>query len=75
MLPDAALLLHPLWRTHLVWQAPLAIFLLYRELFSDRELFTNRELCEAHTYIVLHTCISFTHFWEGVGCGYGQEIH
>ena len=40
---------------HYVWQAPLALFLLYRELFSnrklfsDRELFTDRELRDART--------------------------
>ena len=44
-LPDAALLLHHMWHTHCVCQAPLALFLLYHELFSDRELFTNLELC------------------------------
>ena len=27
-----------------MWRAPLALFLLYRELFSGRELFTNQEL-------------------------------
>ena len=32
-----------------MWQAPLALFLLYRELLTDRELFTDRELREART--------------------------
>ena len=44
MLPDAALLLHPMWRTHSVWLAMLTFFLLYRELFSNREPFTDCEL-------------------------------
>ena len=51
MLPDAASLLHPLWRTHCVWRAPLALFLLYSELFYDRELFTDLELREARTRV------------------------
>ena len=34
---------------HYVWQALLALFLLYHELFSDRELFTNHELRDART--------------------------
>ena len=34
---------------HYVWQAQLALFLLYLELFSDRELFTNHELRDART--------------------------
>ena len=38
-----------MWRTHFVWRALLALFLLYRELFSDRELFTDCELCDART--------------------------
>ena len=37
-LPDTASLLHPMWCTHFVWRAPLALFLLYRKLFSDHEL-------------------------------------
>ena len=32
---------------HYVWQALLALFLLYCELFSDHELFTDHELREA----------------------------
>ena len=45
---------------HYVWQAPLAVFLLYRELFSDsklfsdRELFTDHELYDAHTLAPPH---------------------
>ena len=35
--------------THYVWQAPLALFLLYRELFSDCELFTDHELHDIRT--------------------------
>ena len=38
---------------HYVWRAPLAFFLLYRELFSDHELFTDRELCDARTLLAL----------------------
>ena len=53
-LPDAALLLHPMQHTHFVWQAPLALFLLYRELFSDHELFTDLELCDACTSALPH---------------------
>ena len=41
----------------------LALFLLYRELFSDCELSTDRELREACTNIVLNTCDSLTHLW------------
>ena len=37
---------------HYVWRAPLALFLLYRELFSDHELFTNRELRDARTPLI-----------------------
>ena len=37
---------------HFLWQALLTLFLLYRELFSDRELFTDRELREARTCIL-----------------------
>ena len=55
--------LRPVWRTHCVWRAPLALFLLYRELFSDRELFNDRELREARTKIVLNTCDSFSHIY------------
>ena len=36
-------------RMHYVWRAPLALFLLYRELFSDCELFTDHELRDART--------------------------
>ena len=39
---------------HYVWQAPLALFLLYCELFSDRELFTDCELCDARTLAPPH---------------------
>ena len=54
-LPGAASLLHPIWRTHFVWRAPPALFLLYcdlfsdHDLFSDPELFTDRELRDART--------------------------
>ena len=48
-LPDAALLLHPGWRTQCVWLAMLAFFLVYSELFSNCELFTNHELSDACT--------------------------
>ena len=58
-----ALRLRPMWRTHYVWRAPLALFLLHRELFSDRELFTNCELHDSRTNIVFHTYISFTHLY------------
>ena len=40
---------------HYMWQALLALFLLYpehfsdRELFSDHELFSDRELRDVHT--------------------------
>ena len=44
-----ALLLHPMWCTHFMWRALLALFLLYRELFSNRDLSTNYELCGART--------------------------
>ena len=37
-----------------MWQAPLALFLFYRELFSDQELFTDRELCDARTLAPPH---------------------
>ena len=43
-LPDAASLLYPIWRTHCMWRAPLALFLLYRELFTDRDLREARTL-------------------------------
>ena len=48
---------------HYVWRAPLALFLLYNELFSDHELHdTDRELfsdCELFTIRELHdTCTS-----------------
>ena len=75
-----ALWLHPMYCMHYVWQAPLALFLLYRELFSDHELFTDRELHEAHTYNsfthiylidLLYKIVSHT-FLRGVG---GTEIH
>ena len=49
MLPETALLLHPMSCTHSVWGALLALFLLYRELFSDHELFTDCELRDART--------------------------
>ena len=39
---------------HFVWQALLALFLLYRELFFNRELFTNRELPDAPTLALPH---------------------
>ena len=39
----------PMWQTHYMWWAPLSLFLLYCELFSNRELFTNHELCDART--------------------------
>ena len=29
--------LHPMYCTHYVWRAPLALFLLYHELFSDHQ--------------------------------------
>ena len=35
-----------------MWRAPLALFLLSRELFSDPELFTDRELRDAHTPLI-----------------------
>ena len=35
-----------------MWQALLALFLLYRELFSDRELFYDRELRDARTFFL-----------------------
>ena len=37
-----------------MWQAPLVLFLLYCELFSDHELFTNRELRDAPTSALPH---------------------
>ena len=49
-----ALQLRPMWCTHYVWRAPLAIFLLYHELFSDCELFTDHELHDAHTLAPPH---------------------
>ena len=55
-----ALWLCPMGCMHYVWQALLALFLLYRELFSDRELFTDRELreaCTQETYMYQNTCI------------------
>ena len=48
-----ALWLCPVWRTHYVWWALLALFLLYHELFSVCELFTNHELCDARTLLAL----------------------
>ena len=54
ILPDAALLLHPMWCMHFMWQAPLALFLLYRELFSNCELFTDRELLDTNTLAPPH---------------------
>ena len=39
---------------HYVWRALLALFLLYRELFSDLELFTDLELCNACTLAPPH---------------------
>ena len=46
--------LRPMSCTHYVWPAPLALFLLYHELFSDRELFTDRELCDTRTLAPPH---------------------
>ena len=48
-LPDTASLLHHISRTHCVWRAPLTLFLLYCELFSDSELLTDREIHDART--------------------------
>ena len=42
-----------------MWQAPLTLFLLYRELFSDSELFTDHELREARTPRYFTTLPSF----------------
>ena len=39
---------------HYVWRDLLALFLLYRELFSDRELFTDHELHDARTLALPH---------------------
>ena len=39
---------------HYMWRAPLALFLLYYELFSVRELFTNCELHDARTLAPPH---------------------
>ena len=49
-----ALRLRLMWCTHCVWRAPLALFLLYRELFCNRELFTNREFRDARTSALPH---------------------
>ena len=49
-----ALRLRPMWRTHYVWWAPLNLFLLYHELFSDHELFTNRKFHDARTLAPPH---------------------
>ena len=54
MLPDTALLLHPVRSMHFEWQALLALFLLYHELFSDCELFTDHELGDARTLAPPH---------------------
>merc|ERR1712081_136413 len=43
-----------MWCTHSVWQAPLALFLLYCELFSDCEHFTDHELRDARTLAPPH---------------------
>ena len=68
---------------HYVWRAPLALFLLYRELFSDHELFTDRELREARThnsftpiYLIdlLYKIVSHI-FWSGGEGVLGTEIH
>ena len=37
-----------------MWQALLALFLVYSELFSDSELFTDRELRDARTLALPH---------------------
>ena len=53
MLPDAALLLHPMWRTYYVWRAPLAP-LLYWEPFSDLKLLRLWTPSSMHFKILNH---------------------
>ena len=54
MLPDSALLLHPCD----VWQALLALFLLYRKLLSNHKLFTDCELHDARTLALPHVTLA-----------------